>query len=91
MGKIATPELCWSCNQALTIDLYVWVNNGQVVPCCPKCWGEMTVEQRLRVGQMFADRADGGWVEAVTTVFRSALGRFVEERGGDQWFRGRGN
>jgi len=51
----------------------------------------MPIAERLHVAQMFRDRADGGVLDAVKTVFRAALGRFVEESGGDAWFRGRGN
>lgn len=81
---------CWSCQVPLAIDTTVFIGDVQV-PCCTKCWQGLTIEQRLRVGQMFADRADGGVIEAVATVFRSSLGRFIEESGGQDWLRGRGN
>lgn len=86
------PEnlFCWSCQVGLTLDITVHVEDTPI-PCCAKCWEEMPVAERLRVAQMFRDRSDGGVMDAIRTVFRSALGRFVEESGGDEWFRGRGN
>lgn len=86
-----TPLFCWSCQCGLTSDNYVYLDGTVVIPACKECWQNLTVEQRMKIAQSFADRQDGGWVEAVTTVFRSALGRFVEEKGGLDWFRGRGN
>jgi hypothetical protein len=86
-----TPEFCWACNCGLTSDIYVWLNQSVIVPCCKSCWEQMPIEQRLRVAQMLIDRADGGVIDAIATVFRSSLGRFIEEQGGHEWFRGRGN
>lgn len=86
-----TPEFCWACNCGLTSDIYVWLNNGLVAPCCMECWEKMPIEQRLRVAQMLVDRAEGGVIDSAKALFRSAFGQFIEERGGQEWFRGRGN
>lgn len=85
------PLFCWSCQAGLTLDITVHLGDGLEIPCCQKCWSELTVEQRLKIGQTFADRANGGYLESIATIFRSSVGRFIEERGGDEWFRGRGN
>lgn len=85
------PLFCNSCQCGLTLDITVQLCDGLLIPCCHGCWKQLTVEQRLKIGQAFTDRADGGYLESIATIFRSSIGRFIEERGGDEWFRGRGN
>lgn len=80
--------ICWSCQTALELGNMVHVDRTDI-PCCNACWLKMPVQERLRVAQMFRDRADGGVLDAVKTVFRSAFGQFVSERGGIDWLRGR--
>ncbi len=86
-----SPLWCWSCNAVLDIDTMVHLDEGYSAPCCLECWQKIPVEQRLRIAQMFRDRQDGGLIDSMTTLFRSSLGRFMEERGGDEWLRGTGN
>lgn len=84
-----SPLWCWSCQSPLTSENEVKLDERGAAPCCLTCWGKLNIEQRLRLAQLFRDRLDGGVVEAMTTLFRSSLAKFVEESGGDQWLRGR--
>lgn len=86
-----SPLWCWSCQSALDSETEVKLDEQGAAPCCLKCWEKLSIDQRLRIAQMFRDRLDGGVVESMTTLFRSALGRFVEESGGDRWLNGDGN
>lgn len=85
------PLWCWSCQAALDNDTIVRLDEAAGAPCCLGCWEKLSVDQRLRIAQLFRDRLDGGVVEAMTTLFRSSLSRFVEESGGDRWLHGDGN
>lgn len=85
----SAPLFCWSCGEGLTSDCYVFLGEGHVAPCCAPCWRQMSVEQRIKTAQMLKDRAEGGYIDAIATVFKSSFGNFVEQMGGIEWMRGR--
>lgn len=66
--------LCWACQNALTVESAVWIDDHNSIQCCKTCWNNVPVGQRLEIGLKFHDRSvEGFGIQETLQLIRDVL------------------
>lgn len=70
--------ICWSCQKNLRRSTAVWLNEGEAIQCCRRCWAAIPAAERMAIAMQFRDRSAAGFgLEETLAQLRDLIGNSI--------------